>query len=158
MLRSEYIEGLVISRLILIGFSFKELLVIFGIVFGLVGLFILILHAHHNHTRRKDVTNAFLRRFWKECDTHGMEAACDCGLCRALKGERAFLLEHLSEAIYEIDLEHEDMRRQQFDYDYKASRSAAKNEAHKIMYRPEFLKSLQTAVHHERSLRTKGRR
>ena len=142
------------ARLILIGFSLPEILAILGAVVGLLGLLIVILHVYLNHTRRRDIGDAFLNRFWSECASNGTDANCGCDLCRALEGDGHSLSTHLTQTIYKMDLEQENRRRQQLDYSFKASKSAANQEARQLLRRPQFLRIMQTRIRTQRTIRS----
>ena len=142
-------ETSLLARLILIGFSLQEILIIFGAIFGVLGVLILILYLHTNYTRRTNIRDAFVKRFWNECDSNGIDDDCDCDLCRALEGDRVCLFEYLSQTIYEMDLEEENRRRQHFDHRFKASQSDAEQEARQMLEQPQFLQAMQVRVRNQ---------
>lgn len=145
-------ETSLLARLILIGFSLQETLTIFGAIFGVLGVLILILYLHTNYTRRTNIQDAFVRRFWNECDSKGIDDDCDCGLCRALKGDRVCMFGYLSQTIYEMDLEEENRRQQHFDHRFKASQFAAEREAREMLEQPQFLQAMQVRVRNQRTV------
>ena len=127
-----------------------ETVLLFVVVFGILGLAGLALVVHHNclgrprRILRSLQKNYAQKTFVGECHRAGTEIHWSS----ALNGDRDALRALLTESIHELNLEDESRRRKQFDYGSSVCHSDAATEVRKLMTRPHFLTSLNAMITH----------
>lgn len=131
------------ARLILIGFSIGEIILIFSLIIASTATIVVIVTIHEHRALPNRVIESFLKKQKENCPSHGSNSQCGCDYCKAISGSQKCLLLTVTGLLYEEKLEHEKRARQNFNYEYKAELAEAEIQARQLINRPVFVSRLR---------------